>query len=94
MSTAASSLSVPYYCSTYLICFSGVEAYHIDRAERISADNSVEHRLVDGSLAVSRGFLRKGPMAIGLTSGASTPDRRVHCVLVSQLLLTFLPYCP
>jgi len=53
----------------------GVESYHIDRAERIFADNSIEHRTVKGDVVVEKNFLKKGPLAIGVTSGASTPDK-------------------
>jgi 4-hydroxy-3-methylbut-2-enyl diphosphate reductase len=53
----------------------GVESYHIDRAERINADNTIYHRLTDGTYATATGFLKKGPMTIGVTSGASTPDK-------------------
>lgn len=52
-----------------------VPSYHIDRAERIRSDNSIEHRLVDGQVVVSKDFLKKGPITIGVTSGASTPDK-------------------
>ena len=31
----------------------GVVSYHIDRAERISSSNTIEHRNVDGSIQVS-----------------------------------------
>ena len=53
----------------------GVEAFHIDRAECISEDNSIKHRTEDGRIEVHRDFLRKGKMTIGVTSGASTPDK-------------------
>ena len=53
----------------------GVESYHIDRAERINADNSIHHRLTDGTYETANGFLKKGPVTIGVTSGASTPDK-------------------
>lgn len=53
----------------------GVESYHIDRAERIRPDNSIEHRESDGSVHVHPAFLKKGPITIGVTSGASTPDK-------------------
>jgi len=52
----------------------GVPAYHIDRAERIGADNSLEHREHDGTIVKMQDFLKKGPLNIGVTSGASTPD--------------------
>jgi len=53
----------------------GVKAYHIDRADRIHADNSIEHRTEHGEIVVTNGFLRPGKMTIGVTSGASTPDK-------------------
>ena len=53
----------------------GVESYHIARAENINPDNSIHHRLTDGSYETAKGFLKKGPMTIGVTSGASTPDK-------------------
>lgn len=53
----------------------GVKAYHIDRSERIKADNSIEHRTEHGDIVVEKNFLRKGPLTIGVTSGASTPDK-------------------
>jgi hypothetical protein len=59
----------------------GVLNYHIDRADRISSGNSIEHRLLDGSIEKTDLFLKKGPITVGITSGASTPDRwvvRVH----------------
>jgi 4-hydroxy-3-methylbut-2-enyl diphosphate reductase len=52
-----------------------VESYHIDREERIFADNSIEHRTVDGKVEIKKNFLKKGPITIGVTSGASTPDK-------------------
>jgi 4-hydroxy-3-methylbut-2-enyl diphosphate reductase len=52
-----------------------VESFHVDRAERIRADNSIEHREIDGSLHIEKNFLKKGPITIGVTSGASTPDK-------------------
>lgn len=59
----------------------GVEAYHIDRADCIGADNSITHRLDSGAITVHRNFLRPGPMTIGVTSGASTPDKYVLYML-------------
>jgi len=55
-----------------------VESYHIDRAERIRPDNTIEHRLVDGTITVQQNFLKKGKMTIGVTSGASTPDKSLE----------------
>lgn len=44
------------------------------RAECIRADGSIEHREVDGTIHVKPNFLPDGPVTIGVTSGASTPD--------------------
>lgn len=59
----------------------GVEAYHVDRAERILPENIVEHREHDGTVVQKKDFLKKGPMTIGITSGASTPDRSIEDAL-------------
>jgi len=58
-----------------------VESFHIDRAERIAANNAIEHRLTNGDVVVTEGFLKKGPMTIGVTSGASTPDKSLEDAL-------------
>jgi len=57
----------------------GIPAYHIDRAERLRPDNSVEYRTVDGEIKVLENLLpRNGEkVTIGITSGASTPDSYV-----------------
>ena len=39
---------VLYLTVCKLLCDIQVESYHIDRAERIRPDNSIEHRLIDG----------------------------------------------
>ena len=53
----------------------GVPAYHIDRAECVGADNTLTHRDYDGTMVTTKNFLKKGKMNIGVTSGASTPDK-------------------
>jgi 4-hydroxy-3-methylbut-2-enyl diphosphate reductase len=55
--------------------FTGVEAFHINRPECITEENKVSHRLDNGEIVVHENFLKKGPMTIGVTSGASTPDK-------------------
>lgn len=56
----------------------GVKSFHIDRPERIRPDNSIEHRDIDGRIVVEKDFLRKGKLTIGITSGASTPDKSLE----------------
>ena len=53
----------------------GVPSYHIDRAERIGADNTIQHRDIHGNIVTTPNFLKPGNMKIGITSGASTPDK-------------------
>jgi len=57
-----------------LVEMSGKVGYHIAQAENIKEDGSVEHRLQDGSIKTTKDFL-KNVKAMGLTSGASTPDK-------------------
>ena len=52
----------------------GLTAYQIDGADRIRPDNSIEHRLMSGEVVVTKDWLPKGKVTIGITSGASTPD--------------------
>eukprot|EP00929_Paragymnodinium_shiwhaense_P013715 TRINITY_DN121562_c0_g1_i1.p1 TRINITY_DN121562_c0_g1~~TRINITY_DN121562_c0_g1_i1.p1 ORF type:complete len:573 (+),score=179.26 TRINITY_DN121562_c0_g1_i1:79-1797(+) len=72
----------------------GVPTYHIDCAERISGDsdaaNVIQHKplstppseaMMDLGLEVTEDFLPEGPLTIGVTSGASTPDSLVEACL-------------
>jgi 4-hydroxy-3-methylbut-2-enyl diphosphate reductase len=66
---------------------SGVRSFHIDRAECISADNMITHRLMSGEM-VTEPFLldMEKEVVMGVTSGASTPDAAVQESL-SQIFL-------
>ena len=64
-----------------------VNSYHIDRAERIFPDNTIEHRLIDGQVVKQPNFLKKGPITIGVTSGASTPDKSLEDALERIFLI-------
>jgi len=55
----------------------GIPAYHIDRAERLLPTNAIEYRTVDGEIKTLENWLPSGPVTIGVTSGASTPDSYV-----------------
>jgi 4-hydroxy-3-methylbut-2-enyl diphosphate reductase len=59
----------------------GIPSYHIDSASRIGPGNRVEHKPLDQDLEVTENWLPAGPLKIGITSGASTPDRVVEEVL-------------
>lgn len=55
-----------------------IPSYHIDCAERIRVDNSVEHKPLGGDLMVTENWLPPGEIVVGVTSGASTPDKVVE----------------
>jgi len=55
----------------------GLRAFHINRGECIGADNRITHRKLNGEI-VTEEFLGEGKVKLGVTSGASTPDRAVQ----------------
>jgi 4-hydroxy-3-methylbut-2-enyl diphosphate reductase len=60
----------------------GVPSFWVDAAERIDvAANAITHKLAHGELVETRNWLPAGPLLVGVTSGASTPDRNVEDVL-------------
>jgi 4-hydroxy-3-methylbut-2-enyl diphosphate reductase len=60
----------------------GIPAYWVDSADRIDeSTNTIAHKLYWGELKETKDFLPAGPLTIGVTSGASTPDRAVEMVL-------------
>jgi 4-hydroxy-3-methylbut-2-enyl diphosphate reductase len=68
----------------------GVTAYHINRADCITADNKITHRTVEGEI-ISEKFLPDGHegkmLKMGVTSGASTPDAAVQESLANIFML-------
>jgi 4-hydroxy-3-methylbut-2-enyl diphosphate reductase len=56
----------------------GIPSYHIDSAERIGSGNRVEHKPLGGDLEVVENWLPPGEIVVGVTSGASTPDKVVE----------------
>lgn len=77
----------------------GCPAYHIDCAARIGGtgtENVIQHKpletppakaMMDEGLEVTPKFLPDGPVVIGLTSGASTPDSVLGDCMRKILLL-------
>lgn len=59
----------------------GIPSYHIDSAQRLGADNRIEHKPLHQDLAVTENWLPPGEVVVGVTSGASTPDRVVADVI-------------
>jgi len=84
----------------------GVTSYHINAADCVQADNKIKHRTVDGEVVVSEGpFLTeemlwtideetgkrtKKMLRVGVTSGASTPDKEVQDALGRVMMLNKL----
>ncbi|MEO0685977.1 MAG: 4-hydroxy-3-methylbut-2-enyl diphosphate reductase, partial [Cyanobacteria bacterium J06649_11] len=56
-------------------------SYHVDSVERILSENRIEHRQLDGKIEVSEKWLPDGKIFVGITSGASTPDKVVEDVI-------------
>ncbi|MEB3360398.1 MAG: 4-hydroxy-3-methylbut-2-enyl diphosphate reductase [Synechococcales bacterium] len=59
----------------------GIPSYHIDSADRIGPDNRIEHKPLQQDLAIQENWLPDGAIAVGVTSGASTPDKVVSDVI-------------
>ncbi|MBD2005652.1 MULTISPECIES: 4-hydroxy-3-methylbut-2-enyl diphosphate reductase [Cyanophyceae] len=59
----------------------GIPSYHIDSAERIGPGDRVEHKPLHGDLEVKENWLPAGSIVVGITSGASTPDKVVEDVI-------------
>ncbi len=64
-----------------------IPSYHIDCADRIGPGNRVEHKPLNQSLTLTENWLPDGPIVVGITSGASTPDRVVSDVVKSIFAL-------
>ncbi|MBW4646028.1 MAG: 4-hydroxy-3-methylbut-2-enyl diphosphate reductase [Goleter apudmare HA4340-LM2] len=64
-----------------------IPSYHIDSVERIQSAKSIEHRQLNGELAIAENWLPNGKIVVGITSGASTPDKVVEDVIEKILAL-------
>lgn len=58
-----------------------IPSYHIDCVERIKSANAIEHRQLNGNLEIAENWLPDGEIVVGITSGASTPDKVVEDVI-------------
>jgi 4-hydroxy-3-methylbut-2-enyl diphosphate reductase len=63
-----------------------IPSYHIDSAERIKG-NQIEHKPLHQDLETAENWLPTGKIVVGVTSGASTPDRVVAEVIEKILEL-------
>lgn len=65
----------------------GIRAFHINKAECISADNTITHRTVDGEIVTEPFLDLDKEVVMGVTSGASTPDAAIQDSLANIFLL-------
>jgi 4-hydroxy-3-methylbut-2-en-1-yl diphosphate reductase len=56
----------------------GIPSYHIDSADRILPGNRIAHKPLGKDLEIATDWLPPGQIAVGVTSGASTPDKVVE----------------
>ena len=70
-------------CNLARICADKVPSYHIANPDGLLSATEIRHRAVDSKTEVlSRDWLpAQGPVRVGLTSGASTPDNLVEVVI-------------
>ncbi|ELR96907.1 4-hydroxy-3-methylbut-2-enyl diphosphate reductase [Gloeocapsa sp. PCC 73106] len=59
----------------------GIPSYHIDSSDRIGPGNRVEHKPLGKELEITENWLKEGEIVVGITSGASTPDKVVADVI-------------
>ncbi len=69
-------------CNLARICAAQVPTYHVADPEGIVSAAEIRHRDVASKAELTRsGWLPDGPVVVGLTSGASTPDNLVEQVV-------------
>ena len=55
-----------------------IPSYHIDGANRILPGNRIEHKPLGRDIEIQENWLPAGKIVVGITSGASTPDKAVE----------------
>ena len=58
-----------------------IPSYHIDSVDRILNRDRLEHKPLDGDVAIVENWLPEGKITVGVTSGASTPDKVVADII-------------
>jgi len=69
----------------------GIPSYWIDGSSRILPGNRIEHKPLHGEIEVKENWLPDGKLFIGMTSGASTPDKSVEEAIEKILELKAAP---
>lgn len=70
-----------------------IPSYHIDGPERIGPGNQIEHKVLHGELTLTQDWLPDGSITVGVTSGASTPDRAVESAIERIFQLKAVSNC-
>jgi 4-hydroxy-3-methylbut-2-enyl diphosphate reductase len=69
-----------------------VKTYHVDNAGSILTDNRIRHKPVGTKESiVEEGWLSSGPLILGMTAGASTPNNEIGAAIVRILETVGLP---
>ena len=58
-----------------------IPSYHIDSVERILSRDRLEHKPLGKQITIAESWLPEGAITVGVTSGASTPDKVVADVI-------------
>jgi 4-hydroxy-3-methylbut-2-enyl diphosphate reductase len=66
-----------------------ISSFHIDTPERISVkENSIHHKPLKSEMVLKKNFIPEGEIKVGITSGASTPDKIVADVIEKLIAIT------
>jgi 4-hydroxy-3-methylbut-2-en-1-yl diphosphate reductase len=58
-----------------------IPSYHIDSVERIISRDRLEHKPLEQDITTTKNWLPTGKITVGITSGASTPDKVVADII-------------
>ena len=58
-----------------------IDSYHIDSDKRILLENRIEHKPLEKEIETKENWLPDGKIVVGVTPGASTPDKVVEAVI-------------
>lgn len=64
-----------------------IPSFHIDSSDRIGPGNCIEHKPLTSDLERLENWLSDGELVVGITSGASTPDKVVEEVILKIFAL-------